>query len=212
MPSIRRLVPVLILLSSACRRPEPAPTDAGPSPTPAAKAAALVDEALGRELIAQNCTSCHGVDMIEHQRLTPAQWAKEVKKMSGWGSMIEPESQAALADHLAAHWNLDTPAFEPPMTNSVDADAAIAPLPDGAFAGGDVKRGLGLYATKACIACHGPDARGSIGVNLVDRPILYRAPELAGIVRAGRGRMPPQPLTDGEVADLVAYLRSLPPG
>jgi hypothetical protein len=46
-------------------------------------------------------------------------------------------------------------------------------------------------------------------VILVDRPVLYRAADLAETVRRGRGKMPPIPMTDAEVADVLAHLRRL---
>jgi hypothetical protein len=46
-------------------------------------------------------------------------------------------------------------------------------------------------------------------VLLIDRPILYRAADLAKTVRTGRGKMAPLPLTDREIADVIAHLRTL---
>src|SRR5262249_19767149 len=99
----------------------------------------------------------------------------------------------------------------PYVPASIDVDAAaaeIAPLPDGPYAGGDPERGRALYIDK-CSGCHGPEARGHIGVRLVDRPFPYRAENVANALPRGRGKMPPMVVSDAEIADILAHLRRL---
>ena len=64
---------------------------------------------------------------------------------------------------------------------------------------------------RVCSVCHGPKGRGDAGPRLVpfDRDYV----EVLGIVRDGRGEMPPKPereVSDREVAQIVEYLKSLP--
>jgi len=61
-----------------------------------------------------------------------------------------------------------------------------------------------------CAPCHAEDGRGAeVGVNLVDRPLLYRAADFARWVRVGRGRMPGfKDVGDAQIADLLAHLRA----
>jgi mono/diheme cytochrome c family protein len=50
-----------------------------------------------------------------------------------------------------------------------------------------------------------------MGVALAGRHVLDRAPDFARAIRSGRGRMPEYPdTTDAEIADMMAYVRSLP--
>ncbi len=50
------------------------------------------------------CVGCHGEDMIAGQRLTRAQWEREVDKMVKWGAAVKPEDRAAIVDFLAGEF------------------------------------------------------------------------------------------------------------
>ena len=200
---------LILLACSKEQRATPKPADAAASATPsAAPTPAVLSSDEGRALVKNACLSCHSDEMLAQQRLTPAQWSKEVTKMAGWGANLEPSEVAPLAAWLASAYGPDAGPYAAATIAAEDAPLEIAPLPDGPFGGGDPERGAPLYVDK-CSACHAPDARGHIGVNLVERPILYRAPELAEMVRRGRGKMVPLPLTDAQIADILAYLRRL---
>lgn len=58
----------------------------------------------GMTLINTRCSACHGIDMIEQQRLGPADWTREVAKMVGWGANVSDEEKAALVDYLSSTW------------------------------------------------------------------------------------------------------------
>lgn len=83
---------------------------------------------------------------------------------------------------------------------------------------GDADSGEQLFQAN-CAMCHGDDATGMGGMHpaltgAVDR---LSADGVAITIRKGRATTPPMPafedeLTEGDVADLVAYLDSLPPG
>lgn len=73
---------------------------------------------------------------------------------------------------------------------------------------GDPTRGKTLFDTR-CLVCHGADGRGTIGVNITDRPILQQATTFIASVKVGRGRMPPHPDLDAaQFGDLLAWLRT----
>lgn len=145
--------------------------------------------------------------MIGQQRLTQAQWQKTVTKMVGWGANVEPAEVAPLVAYLSENYGPDAGAYVAETVPAAEALAEIAPTED-PFPRGDAERGKPLYTDK-CQGCHGPDARGAIGVNLVDRPFLYRAADVAKTIRKGRGKMLPLPLSDAEIADVLAHLRQL---
>ena len=50
------------------------------------------------------CVGCHGEDMIAGQRLTRAQWEREVDKMVKWGAVVKPEDRAAIVEFLAGEF------------------------------------------------------------------------------------------------------------
>lgn len=201
-----------IMVATACSRKEQPlalPADAGTSSSDAATVVPTVPSAEeGPALVRGACLSCHSEEMLAQQRLTPAQWTKTVTKMVGWGANLEPKDTAPLTAWLAATYGVDAGAYVAAPIDVHTAAAEIAPLPDGPFAGGDADRERAIYIDR-CSGCHGPEARGHIGVLLVDRPFLYRAEELASTVRLGRGKMPPIAMTDGELADVLAHLRRL---
>jgi DMSO/TMAO reductase YedYZ molybdopterin-dependent catalytic subunit len=50
--------------------------------------------------ILQRCVVCHDDDVIRQQRLTRAQWNREVDKMINWGARVTPEDREPLIDYL----------------------------------------------------------------------------------------------------------------
>ena len=50
------------------------------------------------------CLGCHDDHMMRQQKLTRAQWDREVTKMTGWGAEVKAEDRNALLDYLAAHF------------------------------------------------------------------------------------------------------------
>jgi mono/diheme cytochrome c family protein len=159
-------------------------------------------------VIVNDCLACHVEELLVQQRLTATQWAAVVKKMQGWGSLVEPSNAELLGAFLSARYGVDAPPYDVPTVSASAAAEALAPLPDGPFAGGETTKGEALYK-EACASCHGADARGTAtGTKLADRPLLYRAAEFAEAIKRGRGRMPAFPLyKDPEIGALLAYLR-----
>ncbi len=167
-------------------------------------------EEQGAQYVATFCTVCHGEDLIHQQRLTEDQWHATVDKMAHWGARVEGVAmKQAIVSYLASHYGPDAGSSPQRRIEPETARAAVAPLPDGPFAGGDAARGK-QHFEQVCAACHGPNARGQLGVNLVDRYLLDRAPDFATILREGkREMMPGRPMDDAGIADLLAYLRTL---
>lgn len=181
-----------------------------PPPIVAAEAAAPVEPVVAdaRDIATKSCLSCHTMAMLEQQRLTEAQWTKVVTKMVGWGANLEPSDQPALIAWLAGSFGPDAGAYGEETGSEPELTSAILPTEDRVFAGGNAEHGKALFVDR-CSGCHGPDARGHIGVNLVDRPFLYRADAFAATIRKGRGKMPPAKIDDADVADILAHLRAL---
>jgi mono/diheme cytochrome c family protein len=210
-----------LVAGAACRSDGPPSPAAPPAPAPASPAP-VHDAVAGAEaplsdgeraeiegLVATACVGCHTIDMLAQQRLNRTQWENTVKKMKVWGAPIEPAQMLRTARYLADRFGPEAGPWEPPPVDPATALADLAPLPDGPFARGDAEAGKGLYARR-CALCHGPDATGTpLGVNLVDRPALTRAPDFATLVRTGRGRMPALAMPDEDVAALLAHLRGL---
>lgn len=164
----------------------------------------------GMRLIDGSCLGCHTDEIIAQQRLTAVQWNRVITKMVGWGAPLENNDIAPLMNFLAATYGPETPAYSPQAMSFEAANAVLAKLDDGPFANGRIPEGT-KYFDARCATCHGRDGRGALGTNLVDRPILFRSADIARVVRAGRGKMPSISIKDQEVADVVAYLRTLKP-
>ena len=47
------------------------------------------------------CFICHDEAMMTHQRLTRAQWDRELQKMSGWGAPVKPADREAILKYLS---------------------------------------------------------------------------------------------------------------
>ncbi|HVH44855.1 MAG TPA: cytochrome c [Labilithrix sp.] len=203
---MKRLAILTLCALGACSKPTPPTADAGSAAITTVPSGLSKEE--GRAIVKGACLSCHSEEMLAQQRLTQAQWTKTVTKMVGWGANLEPKDTEPLVTWLASTYGPDAGPYEPQPIEADAAAAELAPQPDGPYANGDAERGRALYIDR-CSGCHGPDARGHIGVRLVDRPFLYRAAELAETVRRGRGKMPPLPTPDSDLADILAHLRRL---
>jgi len=164
--------------------------DAGPQP---------MTDAEVKTALELNCQSCHTLRYIQQQRLSAAQWTATLTKMRGWGALLEEPQVPLLATALAA-------AHGPSAALMTFPVEEVAPFQLEPPTPGDATRGKTLFDTR-CLACHGPDARGQIGVNITDRPILQQPTAFATYVKAGRGRMPPHADLDaGQFGDLLAWL------
>ena len=79
---------------------------------------------------------------------------------------------------------------------------------------GDAARGKQAYSETGCYACHGTVGHGGAwqGPKLAPQPLAY--PLFLRQVRNPVRSMPrysPEVLSDAEVADIYAYLRTIPP-
>jgi ubiquinol-cytochrome c reductase cytochrome c subunit len=75
---------------------------------------------------------------------------------------------------------------------------------------GNAQNGKELYLKYSCYACHGYDGHGGAGARLV--PMRMNVPGFTAYVHNPR-QMPPytaKVLSDAQLADLFAYIKSLP--
>ncbi len=116
------------------------------------------------------------------------------------------------------------PTAPPAAVQQQEAQQPVANAP--AKPVGDAANGAKIYAT-ACVACHGPDAKGvtGLGKDLTTSEWMAQQTDEQLIEFIKRGRdasdplnttgiaMPPKggnpAMTDQEIADIVAYLRSI---
>ena len=75
------------------------------------------------------------------------------------------------------------------------------------------ERGQKTFMRVGCYQCHGSDGKGNdAGTALTPDPLPPEA--IANFIRYSPGRMPMYPeevVSDAEIADIVAYLESVPP-
>jgi ubiquinol-cytochrome c reductase cytochrome c subunit len=94
---------------------------------------------------------------------------------------------------------------------SAQAPATQAPTAPAA-ANGNVANGKALYEKNLCWTCHNPAAHGGAGPRLGPNPLAL--PAFTRYVRRPTGVMPPfteKVVTDQELADIQAYLATMPP-
>jgi mono/diheme cytochrome c family protein len=60
------------------------------------------DARTGARILETRCTACHGIDLISQQRLGAEGWSREVDKMIGWGTSLNPDEKTALVEYLSA--------------------------------------------------------------------------------------------------------------
>ena len=96
------------------------------------------------------------------------------------------------------------------MRFAVMLAALVAALQSNPPNAGNVQSGKELYLKYSCYACHGYDGHGGAGARLV--PMRMNPPGFTAYVRNPR-QMPPytaKVLSDAQLADLFAYIKSLP--
>jgi mono/diheme cytochrome c family protein len=157
-----------------------------------------------------HCEICHDRGIIIQQRLTPEQWQAEVKKMQKWGAEVPADQEKSLVDYLSGQFKAGAVPMSAPESSSFTLLDSVKPLADPARFHGEARVGRGVF-TDACGECHGADARGQQGPNLVQQPILYRFNDFQEIVMRGRRAMPAFSgvLDRKQLEDLVAWLRTL---
>lgn len=88
----------------------------------------------------------------------------------------------------------------------------VARAPAQAPPQGDTNRGKQIFASYGCYQCHGYQGQGSnAGSRIAPDPLPF--PAFAFFVRQPRARMPPYSakiLTDQDMADIYAYLMTIP--
>jgi len=79
---------------------------------------------------------------------------------------------------------------------------------------GNPVEGQRLFMTYGCYQCHGTTGAGGVaGPKLAPDPLPLEG--IRAKLRTPSGRMPvytPKVISDAEIADIVAYLHSIPPG
>lgn len=63
--------------------------------------AALMPPGLGRDLTIRACSSCHSLDIVSNQHLTPQEWTNVVQTMSAKGAAATPAELGAIESYLA---------------------------------------------------------------------------------------------------------------
>jgi len=71
------------------------------SQAPAAVAEPVSAEAAYPDGYKTACFDCHDEHVTQQQRLTSAQWDREINKMTGWGAPVKPENREAILNYLS---------------------------------------------------------------------------------------------------------------
>lgn len=87
------------------------------------------------DLVRARCVTCHGLDLIQQQRLPRAGWERELDKMIRWGAVVQDDERSLLLEYFLAN------AGRPAVTSA-------SPVPGA--------RGSQIFADR-CQGCHGTD-------------------------------------------------------
>ena len=76
---------------------------------------------------------------------------------------------------------------------------------------GNAENGKKQFRTHGCVSCHSYSGQGGAGARLAQNPITFQA--FVNYVRRPKGSMPPfgNQVTETELADIYAFLKSVPP-
>ena len=98
--------------------------------------------------------------------------------------------------------------FEADADTDADSDANSDSDTDTDPYEGDVTAGYQVFlATCGASGCHGSDGSSGPAPNMQGTISLYSEASLEEIILYGSGEMPPQDLTDKELADVIAFLK-----
>src|SRR5262245_26808016 len=103
--------------------------------------------------------------------------------------------------------------FVAASTLSVAIFAASSIVAQPAAPAGDVAKGKAVVERTGCWQCHGHQGQGGREGRRIASPVPMNWQVLSTFVRTTRGNMPPyteKVLSNQELADLYAYLRSIP--
>lgn len=194
------------------------------------------DATRGRQLFLQNCAVCHGENA---EGRVGARLAKDFpgirvdaalketisngvsgSVMPAWSSTKGgPLTDAQINDLVAYIQSLGHQAPPVPTGAVTATSSAPAPSPAATFPPGDATRGATVFAQN-CAVCHGDSGQGRIGATLQKdwSGINPTASIEATVSRGVAGSKMPAwsktnggPLTDQEIADAAAYVRTLKP-
>jgi ubiquinol-cytochrome c reductase cytochrome c subunit len=99
-------------------------------------------------------------------------------------------------------------------TIHIAAQVASSPKRNESSTTGSLENGKKIYVKDGCYECHGRAGQGSrlSGPKIGPQPIPF--PTFVAYIRAPQGQMPPytsKVLSDAELTDIYAFLKSLPP-
>ena len=91
------------------------------------------------------------------------------------------------------------------------AAAALLSFTQAASAAPSAAKGKDTFHRVGCYECHNYQGQGGVGPRLAPSPIAFES--LKSYVRNANGNMPPYApavLSDDDIADIYAYLQSIP--
>ena len=98
-------------------------------------------------------------------------------------------------------------------TRIILASAVLLACGQAALAAPSAAKGKEIFHRIGCYECHNYQGQGGVGPRLAPKPLPFEA--LKSYVRNANGNMPPYGptvLTDDDLADVYAYLQSIPAG
>ena len=96
----------------------------------------------------------------------------------------------------------------------IGIQVAMAQQPAPTPPSGNAKAGQALFMKVACYQCHGNEGQGGAAGPRIGRSPMLAFRNFVAYVRAPRGEMPPyteKVIAEKDLADIYAYLASLPP-
>jgi len=192
--------------------------------------------AAGQEIYTANCVGCHnpeltggiGPNLVDTEWIHGGTYEDIVrtitdgvpeKGMVTWGPVLGPKKIGQVASFILSKNTGEAPAE--PAAAPTPAPAATdggteeaAPLPEVPVGDPEaIKRGEVVFVAN-CLVCHQADLTGGIGPNLVDDEWIHGS-EPEDLVRTVVNGVLPKgmpiwrgPLTDEQIADVVAYILS----
>lgn len=159
--------------------------------------------------VSQNCAQCHGSEgqggsaQVAVPRIGPPRLSLSLA-MFIEGVREPKQPMPAYSARTVSDADLaDVYAFLKSIPAPAQADAVPA---------GNVENGRKLYVATGCYQCHNMEAQGAgTGPRLAPDPIQFSV--FAHQVRSPSNQMPPytaKVLTDSELADIYAFLRTIP--
>jgi putative heme-binding domain-containing protein len=154
----------------------------------------------GKAEFINNCTACHGADMVTRLKKTPEEWRKTVDNMAARGTEGTKEDLDNVVLYLVTNYGTDKSGS---AATTQSTTPSSTPIGQAALNSPEIERAKRMIDESGCLACHRVEKQGAyIGPTLNGLGVRHSANEIrAAIVNPPQTLNPANSLAQLTTAD-----------